>query len=157
GIGRLDRRDARRDGVSDGDIAGAFGAQYVDADHRRAIEARERARLGHGVDDGTQVLEPHLAAGRKPDPHGGQVGDRLGASESTDRLVTRADFGPAARQIDIAAANLPADIERGQTDGLQAYRVEAHADLAIDAANPLDTADTANALQTAHDHVLHEP
>ena len=64
--------------------------------------------------------------------------ERLGAGQRPDRLVVLADFGAAAGEIDIGAAQALADIDRGQARGLQPVRIERHQDFALDAADALD-------------------
>src|SRR5262249_60183579 len=67
-----------------------------------------------------------------------------------------ADPGPPAGEIDVAAAKLAADIERGQSDPLQPNRIESHPDLPPDAADALDAGDAADPLQLTDDYVLDE-
>ena len=80
----------------------------------------------------------------------------LGAGERADRLVVPADFGAAAGEVDVGAAQAAADVERGQADRLQPVGIERHENLALDAADALDLGDAAHALQRALDHVVDE-
>ena len=93
-----------------------------------AIESVDRPRSS----------EPHLASGRQCNPRGREIGKRLGSGKGADRLIASADLGTPAGEIDVAAAKLPADIERGQSDPLQPHRIESHPNLALDAADALD-------------------
>src|SRR5262249_55226071 len=104
-----------------------------------------------------EIIQAHLAARGQRDSGCGQIGKRLRSRKGTNLLVAGTDFRAAAGDIDVAAAELAAHIERGEADTLQPHRVEANADLALDTTDALDAADAADALQLAHNHVFHEP
>src|ERR1700743_1323657 len=72
---------------------------------------------GGGVGDGAEVVEPHFAAGEQRDHGAGEFVQRFGAGQSPDRLIVLADFGAAASEIDIGAAQALADIDRGEARG----------------------------------------
>ena len=76
--------------------------------------------------------------------------------EGADRLIAAADLGAPTGEVDVAAAKLPTDIERGQPDRLQRNRIETHPDLALNGADALDAADTTDPLQLTADHVFNE-
>ena len=153
----LDGIDLRGHRVGDADVACALGAQDAEAHDGRAVETGEGPRLGDGVGDEAEIVEPDFAAVRQRDLGRGEIDERLGAGERADRLLAAADLGAAAGEIDVAAAQLPADVERGQADGLQPDRIEADADFALDRADQFDAADAAHALQRADDDILDEP
>src|SRR4051794_30472491 len=138
------------------DIAGAFGTQNGKADDRSAIEAREGARLGNGVADEPDIIQPQVASTRERNPGCRKIGQGPGACERADRLVAAADLGPAAGKIGVAAAQLAAHIERGYANPLQRNWIKSDADLALDAADALNAADATQPLQLAHDNVRHE-
>src|SRR6478609_2181520 len=73
---------------------------------------------------------------------------------SSRRTVAPADLGAAAGNIDVGAAQAAADIDCGQADCLHAIGIERDEDFAIDAADALDPANAANALQAALHHLV---
>src|SRR5262249_57165926 len=101
---------------------------------------------GVGRGDGAEITAPHFAAGRRRVPGAGKIGGVLGPGHRADRLVATADLGASAGEVDIAAAQLPADVDRGETERLQPHRVETNADLALDTADAIDACDPAYAL-----------
>ena len=89
--------------------------------------------------------------------HGaGEFVQRLGAGQRADRLVVLADFGAAAGEVDIGAAQDLADIDGGQARGLQPVGIERDQNFALDTADALDLGDAAHALQRALDDVVDE-
>ena len=132
-----------------GHVARPFGAQDAESHHRLAVGAREAPRLGNGVGNGAEIVEPDLTAARKRDPHRRQSGERGCARERANGLVAAADLCAPAGEIHVGAAQAAADVERGEADGLEAVGVEPDTDLAIDAADALDPPDIADALQRA--------
>jgi hypothetical protein len=98
-----------------------------------------------------------LPAHGKADHRAGEVVERLGSRQGPNRLVPAADFGAAAREVDICAAQQLADVRRGQADRLQPVGIERHQDLALDAADALDLGDAAHSLEGPLHHVVHEP
>ena len=89
--------------------------------------------------------------------HGsGEFVERLGAGQRADRLVVLADFGAAAGEIDIGAAQAVADIDGGKASRLQPVGIERDQDFALDTADALDLGDVAHALQRAFDDVVDE-
>ena len=156
GIGRLERVDALLHGGGDHHVASALGALDAECDHRLAVEASEGAAVGDGVGDGAEVVEPHLAAGKQRNHGAGELAQRLGAGQRADRLVVLADFGAAAGDVDIGAAQDLADIDGGEARGRQPVGIERDQNLALDTADALDLGDVAHALQRALDHVVDE-
>ncbi|MHC2689003.1 NTP pyrophosphatase (non-canonical NTP hydrolase) [Bradyrhizobium liaoningense] len=156
GIGRLERVDALLHGFGDLHVAGALGTLDAERNHRLAIEAGEGAAVGDGVGDGAEIVEPDLAAAEQRDHGAGEIAQRLGARERSDRLVVLADLGAAAGDVDIGAAQALADIDGSQAHGLQAIGIERDQDLALDTADALDLRDAAHALKRALDHVVDE-
>ncbi len=156
GIGGLERVDALLHGLGHLHVAGALGALDAERDDRLAVEAGEGAAVRDGVGDGTEIVEPDLAAAEQRDHGAGEIAQRLGAGERADRLVVLADLGAAAGDVDIGAAQALADIDRGQAHCLQTVRIERDEDFALDAADALDLGDAAHALQRALDHVVDE-
>jgi len=114
GVCRLDRFDLGSDRLRNGYIACAFRAYDADSYHGRAVESGKGARLRNRIGDEAQIVHSNLAAGRQGDSGRRQIRDRLGSGKGADRLVASADLGPPAGEIDVAAAKLPADVERGQ-------------------------------------------
>ena len=156
GIGDLQRIDALLHGGGDHHVAGALGALDAERHHRFAVEAGEGAAVGNGVGDGAEIVEPHFAAAEQRDHGAGEFVQRLGAGERADRLVVLADFGAAAGEVDIGAAQDLADIDGGQPRGLQPVGIERNQNLALDTADALDLGDAAHALQRAFDDVVDE-
>ena len=143
---RLDGIDLRGHGVCHDHVAGSLGAQDAEAHHGRTVETGEGPRLGDRIGDEAEIIEPNLAAIRQRNAGRREIDDGLGAGERADRLLASADFGAAAGQIDIAAAELTADIEWRQADSLQPHRVEPDTHFALHGADELDAADAAHAL-----------
>ena len=156
GIGGLQRVDALLHGGGDHHVAGALGALDAERHHRLAVEAGKGAAIGDGVGDGAEIVEPHLAAAEQRDHGAGEFVQRLGAGQRADRLVVLADFGAAAGEVDIGAAQDLADIDGGQPRGLQPVGIERDQNLALDTADALDLGDAAHALQRAFDDVVDE-
>src|SRR5437868_2222572 len=97
-----------------------------------------------------------FAAAEQRDHGAGEIVQRLGAGKGADRLVVLADFGAAAGEVDIGAAQALADIDGSQPRGLQPVGIERDQDFALDTANTLDLGDAAHALQRAFDDVVDE-
>ena len=129
----LDLLHPRRDCVADDDIACAFRAQNAETHDRRAVEAGECPRLGDGIGDQPEIVEPHFASDRQRDAGGGKLRYRLGAGKRPDGLFAAADLGPPASEIDVAAAQLAAYVERRQADALQPDGIEPDANFALNA------------------------
>ena len=121
-----------------------------------AVEAGEGPAVGDGVGDGAEIVAGGLRRQRQADHGPGEFVERLGAGQRPDRLVVAADFGAAAGEVDIGAAQPLADVGRGQAGRLQPVGIERHQDFALDAADALDLGDAAHALQRALDDVVDE-
>ena len=156
GVGYLELVDPLLHRGRDHHVAGALGALDAERHHRLAVEAGEGAAVGDGVGDGAEIVEPNLAAGGQADHGAGEIVERLGAGQRADRLIVLADFGAAAREIDIGAAQAAADIDRRQSRGLQPVGIERYQDFALDTADALDLGHVAHALQRAFDDVVDE-
>ena len=156
GIGNLQRVDALLHGGGNHHVAGAFGALDAERHHGLAIETGKGATIGDGVGDGAEIVEPDLAAAEQRDHGAREFVERLGAGQRADGLVVLADFGAAAGEVDIGAAQDLADIDCCQPRGLQTIGVERHQNLALDTADALDLGDAADALQRAFDDVVDE-
>ena len=141
----------------DDDVALALGAPDAERDDGFAVEPGEGARRRHGVGHDAEIFEPDLAAHRQADHHSGKLVEGLGSRQRPDRLVAAADFGEAAGEVDIGAAQPLADIGGGQADRLQPVGVERHQDFAVDAADALHLGDAAHPLQRPLHHVVDEP
>jgi len=137
-------------------VAGALRALDAERDHRLAVEAGEGAAVRDGVGDGAEVVETHLAAAEQRDHGAGEIVQRLGAGQRPDRLIVLADFGAAAGQVDIGAAQALADIDGGEACGLQPVGIERDQDFALDTADTLDLGNAAHALKCAFDDVVDE-
>ena len=155
-MGNFQRVDALLHGGGDHDVAGALRALDAERHDRLAVEARKGPAVGDGVGDGAEIVEPYLAARRQADHGSGKFVERLGAGERADRLIVLADFGAAAGEIDIGAAQAVGHIDGGQARGLQPVGIERDENLALDAADALDLGDVAHALQRAFDDVVDE-
>ncbi len=155
-MGLSDFLDTGGDSLRHSHVACAFCADDAHADDWRAIELGKSARLLNRVGHPPQIIQADFAAGRQADLHRVEFGECFGAGHRSDGLIEAADFGAAPGQIDIAAAELAADIERCQSDGLQHERIEADPDLALDATNAFDATHTLDALQRADQNVLNE-
>ena len=156
GIGDFQRVDALLHGCCDHHVAGALGALDAERHHRLAVEARKGAAIGDGVGDGTEIVEPHLAAAKQRNHRSREIIERLGAGQRPDRLIVLADLGAAAGEVDIGAAQALADIDGGQPRGLQPVGVERDENLALDTADALDLGDAPHTLQCAFDDVVDE-
>ena len=156
GIGDLQRFDPLLHGGGNHHVAGALGALDAERHHRLAVEAGKGPAIGDGVGDGAEIVEPHLAAAEQRDHGAGEFVQRLGAGERADRLVVLADFGAAAGEVDIGAAQDLADIDGREPRGLQPVGIERDQDLALDTADTLDLRHAAHALQRALDDVVDE-
>ena len=146
GVGRLDLVDALLHRGGDDDVARALGAPDPEGDDGLAVEAGEGPWRGDGIGHDAEIFQADLAAHRQADHHSGQLVEGLGAREGPDRLVAAADFGAAAGDVDIGAAQQLADIGRRQADRLQPVGIERHQDFAVDAADALHRGDAAHAL-----------
>ena len=131
GIAGGKRLQVVADGVGDGDLAGALGAEDREGDDRGgAVQAGEIARLLVAVGDGGEVGEARLAAAGQNDAGGRELGERAGAAEGADGLLARAEFALAAGEVGAGGAQLRVDVAGGDPQGGQAVGVEAHLDLA---------------------------
>ena len=104
GIGLLELVDPLFHRGRDHHVARALGALDAERDDRLAVEAREGARIGDRVGHDAEIVETNRAAGRQADHRAGQIVERPGAGKRPDRLIAAADFGAAAGQIDVGAA-----------------------------------------------------
>src|SRR4051812_27796226 len=145
--------DLRAHQFFDLDIAGAFGTQNGKADDRSAIEAGEGARLGNGVADEPNIVQPQVASTRERDPGRRKVGQGPGACGGADGRVATPVLGAAAGKIGVAAAQLAAQIEPRYASPLQRNGIESEAYLALDAAFALNAADSPRPLELARDNV----
>ena len=141
----------------DRDVARALGAGDAEGDDRLVEKAREGARLGRAVDDGPEFVEPDLAPARQGDRQRRQILELARAGERADRLLLARELAASAAEIDIVGAHLLVDGRRGDAERQQLFRIERDPDLAIDAAETIDLADAADALQIARDRIVDEP
>ena len=154
---RLDGLEPLLDQLIDRHVARALGAGHGEGDDRLVEQAGEGARLGRAVGDGREFVEPDLAPARQSDRQRGEIVKLSRARERADRLLLAGDLAAAAAEIDVVGAHLLVDGRRGDAEREQLLRIERDADLAIDAAEPLDLADATDALQVARDRVVDEP
>ncbi len=157
---RMRSRDLREpllDQSVDGHVACALGAGHAEGDDRLVEQSREGARLRRAVGDGRELVETNPAPARQSDRQRGQIFQLSRARERADRLLLAGKLAAAAAEIDIVGAHLLVDRGRGDAEREQLLGIERDADLAIDAAEPLDLADAMNALQVARDCVVDEP
>ena len=121
--------------------------RMLNADHRRAVEARKGARLRNRVGDDAEIVQPHLAAGRQADSRRGEIGEGLGPA----RVRIAWSRPPISARPPARSTLLPRSwrltSSGGQADGLQPNRIESDPDFALDASDALDAADAAHALQ----------
>ena len=104
-----------------------------------------------------EFVEPDLAPARQRDRQRREIVELARAGERADRLLLARDLAASAAEIDVVGAHLLVDGRRGDAERQQLLRIERDADFAIDAAEALDLADAADALQIARDRIVDEP
>ena len=157
-MGGGQRVDARADEGGHGDVAGALGAVDREGDDRAvAVEAGELSGLLEGVRDLAQLAQAGFAAAGEDDAGVGEAGDAVGTGQGADGLLLAAQLGAATGEVDVGGGDLAVDVAGGDAEGGEAVGVQRHADLAGDAADALDLAHAAHALQVAHHDVVDEP
>ena len=156
GIGDFQRIDALLHGGGNHHVAGALGAFDAERHHGLAVETGEGAAIGDGVGDGAEIVEAHFTAAEQRDHGAGEIVEGLGSGQRADGLVVLADFGTAAGEIDIGAAQALADIDGGQSGRLQPVGIQRDQNFTLDTADTLDLGDVANALQRAFDDIVDE-
>ena len=104
-----------------------------------------------------ELVEPDLAPARQRDRQRREIVELSRARERADRLLLAGDLAASAAEIDVVGAHLLVDGRRGDAEREQLFGIERDADFAVDAAEPLDLADAADALQIARDRIVDEP
>ena len=120
--------------VVDGEVAEAFGALDVEADHLAAVELGQAALLRIAVDHLTEVDQSDGAATADDDVHLAQIIGGFGVAEDAHRLLGSGDFGAAAGGVEVDLSQLGIDLRRGNPLRRQCRRIEHDADRAIDPA-----------------------
>ena len=145
------------DQLIDCHVARTLGAGDAESDDRLVEQAGEGARLGRAVGHRPELVEPDLAPARQSDRQRREIFELSRARERADRLLLARELAAPAAEIDVVGAHLLVDGRRGDAQRQQLLGVERDPDLAVDAAEPLDLADAADALQIARDRIVDEP
>ncbi len=149
--------DGRARALGHVDLAGALGAEYLEANHFLAVLLGQRARLGHRVAHLGDLVQAHAAPVRQRNVHARQLVGAVHGGDGAHRLLGAADVAASARRLALHAAQLARDVGRRHLQRGHARVIELHADFAEHAADPLDRAQARHAQQPLGDGIVDEP
>ena len=157
GVLSLQLRHSRAHAVRNLDFAGAFRAKDLEADHDAPVLHRDRARLGHGVEHGGNLVEANMAPVFERNVKPRELGGGLDRCNRAHRLLGAADIAAAAGRFLLHQLEAARDIECGDLQRGHLVGVELDAHLAINSTHALDSAHAGHAKQALGHGVVDKP